>query len=114
MGVSVKIGSVGTTSPNKTTGVLNSLMISVAVSRGVGVVVRVGVRVVVLVGALVGVELGAGVLVAALFGKRSIAEQACNRNIAIVIRITLRIKTSCDEDCSHYTAHMLAFRLDNR
>jgi len=69
-------------------------MINVAVSRGVGVVVRVGVRVGVPVGVLVGVELGVGVLVAAMFGRSSMAEQACNRSIAMMIGIAFCISTS--------------------
>ena len=86
--------SVGIISATKTTGVLNSLMINVAVSRGVGVVVCVGVRVGVPVGFLVGVELGVGVLDTAMLGRRSMAEQACSRSIAIMIGIAFCISTS--------------------
>ena len=61
---------------------LYSLTIKVAVSRGVGVDVRVGVSVMVGVSDAVGVSVG--VLVGGGPGRRSNAEQACNRSSEMI------------------------------
>ena len=59
MGVGELIAGVMTNWSTKRTGVLNWLMTSVAVLRGVGVIVRVGVRVTVGVFGAVGLSVGA-------------------------------------------------------
>jgi hypothetical protein len=63
--------------------------IGVTVSRGVDVAVRVGVRVMVCVA--VAVALGMGVLFGARPGRKSKAEQACNKSMAIMIRTGFRM-----------------------
>jgi len=83
---------IGASALTRTTGVkVSTAPIGVVVSRGVGVVVRVGVSV--LVGVFVTVELGTGVSVGAEPGIKSKAEQACNKNIAIMIRTGLCMYT---------------------
>lgn len=91
-GVSVEDVIPGATSLTKTTGVLNLLMINVAVSRGVGVLVRVGVCV--MVGELDAVGLGVKVLVGAGFGLRFRVEQASRRITVENSTREFRISTS--------------------
>lgn len=91
-GVKVGIATNVGISLTRTAGVLNSLMISVAVLRGVGVVVRDGIGVMVgvfeAVGLAVGVRVGAGV------GSRSAVEQASERDNVHRRNKSLRIAAS--------------------
>jgi hypothetical protein len=90
-GVSVEKIKPGTSLTN-TTGVLNSLMINVAVLRGVGVLVRVGICV--WVGVLEAVGLFVGVLAGPGLGIRSIVEQARVRSAMERMNSNLRIRNS--------------------
>jgi hypothetical protein len=79
---------------------LGRVPIGVTVSLGVGVEVRVGVRV--KVGVFVSVALGTGVSVAANPWILSRAEQACNKSIAIMLKMGLRMSNLIHEGLSHY------------
>ena len=98
--MAMEITSVATTSLTKTTGVLISLMINVAVSRGVGVAVRVGVKV--MVGVFDGVRLGVDVLAGGGLGMRSSTEQACKMSKVHRSNNVLRIASSSKEFFSLY------------
>jgi hypothetical protein len=78
----------------RTTGVLNSLMINVAVLRGVGMVVRVGTGVKVGTCDAVGLVVAVNVLAGVGLGRRSIIEQACRSNADHRRMESLRIETS--------------------
>jgi hypothetical protein len=84
----------------KTAGVLKSLMINVAVSRGVGVLVRVGICV--MVGVLDAVGLLVGVLAGAGAGIKSSVEQARMRSTVERMNSSLRIGTSQEKLFSLY------------
>ena len=73
---------------------MNSLMINVAVSRGVEVVVRVGVRVMVGVFDAVRLEVDVIVLAGAGLGMKLKAEQACKSSTAHRKNKKLRIGSS--------------------
>ena len=105
-GASGEANSGAATSVTRTTCVPNSLMINVAVLRGVGVSVRVGVRVIVGVLDAVGLEVGVDVLAVAGLGIKSVTEQASKKR-----KVQLRIKSfrmsPRVEGCLNYTARGL-------
>ena len=91
-GFELKIAAVVAVAPlTRTTGVLYSLRINVAVLRGVGVVVRVGVKV--MVGVLDAVGLGVDVLAGGGLGTKFRTEQACIRSTVVRRMSDLRIAT---------------------